>query len=111
MHCPTLCSLLHALIAEVDEPIVIVNDTPDVDVDEAANLASVRVDFTLRNDVDIALCSLGPSFPFRDCKIFTTTQLLNTLANLLEPPLIDYETFYYVPIVKHASLISSLTIC
>ena len=55
-------------IAEFDEPIVLINDTPDVEVDEEAGLATVRVDFTLRNDVFFAECSFGPDFPPVDCE-------------------------------------------
>ena len=54
--------------AEIDEPIVIINDTPEVEVNEAAGTASVRVDFTLRSDVFSAECSLGPDFPPVDCE-------------------------------------------
>ena len=53
---------------EVDEPIVLINDTPDVEINEAQATASVRVDFTLRNDVVFAECSLGPNFPPIDCE-------------------------------------------
>ena len=52
----------------MDEAIVLVNDTPDVAVDELAGTASVRVDFTLRGDVVFAQCSLGVNFPPIDCK-------------------------------------------
>ena len=52
----------------VDDPIVLINDTPDVEVDEVAGTASVRVDFTLRSDVVSAQCSLGVDFPPTDCK-------------------------------------------
>ena len=53
---------------DVDEPIVLINDTPDVEVNEAQAMASVRVDFTLSNDVVFAQCSLGPNFPPIDCE-------------------------------------------
>lgn len=52
----------------MNEPIVLINDTPDVEVNEAQGTASVRVDFTLRNDVVSAECSLGVNFPPTDCK-------------------------------------------
>ena len=55
-------------VVETDEPIILVNDTPDVEVDSTAGTATVRVDFTLRNDVVQALCSLGPDYPPTDCK-------------------------------------------
>lgn len=56
------------LLAEVDEPIVLINDTPDVEINEAAVTASVRVDFTLRSDIILAECSLGANFPPTDCE-------------------------------------------
>lgn len=52
----------------MDEPIVLINDTPDVEINEAAGTASVRVDFTLRSDVVSAECSLGANFPPADCE-------------------------------------------
>lgn len=52
----------------MDEPIVLINDTPDVEVNEIAGTASVRVDFTLRSDVVSAQCSLDTNFPPTDCK-------------------------------------------
>lgn len=57
------------LPVEVDEVIVLIDDTPDVIVDAGTNTASVRASFTLRNDVVSALCSLGPDFPPVDCKL------------------------------------------
>ena len=57
------------LLVEVDEVIVLIDDTPDVIVDAGTNTASVRANFTLRNDVVSALCSLGPDFPPVDCKL------------------------------------------
>ena len=62
-------------IIEIDEPIVLINDTPDVVVNEAAGTATVRVDFTLRNDAVSALCSLGPDFPETDCEPHLSLQL------------------------------------
>lgn len=46
---------------------MLINDTPDVEVDAVAGTATVRGDFTLRNDVVSAECSLS-NFPAVDCE-------------------------------------------
>ena len=48
---------------------MLINDTPDVEVDTVAGTAMVRVDFTLRDDVFFAECSLGSNFLPEDCEL------------------------------------------
>ena len=44
-----------------------------MEVDAVAGTATVRVDFTLRNDVVSAQCSLGVNFPAVDCELNLAT--------------------------------------
>lgn len=64
----TTWDVFPSLLTALDEPIVLINDTPDVEINEVAGTATVRVDFTLRSDVVRAECSLGTGFPPTDCK-------------------------------------------
>ena len=63
----------------INEPIVLINNTPDVELEIGGTTASVEVDFTVRNDVASVTCELSDLIGPMDCEFLYTPTKFNII--------------------------------